>query len=695
MKDHKYTNALAFETSPYLLQHAHNPVAWYPWGEEALSKAKNEDKPILLSVGYSACHWCHVMEHESFEDEQTAKLMNENFVNIKVDREERPDIDAIYMAVLQMMTGSGGWPMTVFLTPDQIPFYCGTYFPPESRYGRPGFREVLQAVAKAYRENRLAIYSDAKKFITNLLRLNSSPHSRSELNSEILDTALSALISDYDARHGGFGQAPKFPPSMALSFLMRSYQRTGREQLLDIVENTLEKMARGGLYDQLGGGFHRYSVDAQWLVPHFEKMLYDNALLSRAYLDAYLLANKDHYRRICQETLDYVMREMTSPEGGFYSSQDADSEGVEGAFFLWTPRQVEAILGVGDAELVCRYYGITPEGNFEGKNILNVPRSASIVAGLTKVTEECLSEVVERGRKLLFQSRESRIKPGRDEKILTAWNGLMLRSFAEAASALDREDYLQTAVRNGTFLLSKARCNGQLLRSYKDNKAQFNAYLEDYACLIDGLIALYEATFDPLWIREAEGLAEKMVEKFWDAQGGGFYFTSEDHESLIHRPKEFNDNATPSGNSVSTYVLLRLWKFTGEAKWSRYAISILESMADIMARHPSGFSHLLCALDFYLRPPKEIAIIGNPQEARTRELLKEIFHTYFPNKVVACGMSGSVPLLKDKPQEGNLPTAYVCENFICMLPVTDPKDLRAMLNNPPLSPDRIKPEFRG
>ena len=680
MTKHRYTNALVNETSPYLLQHAHNPVDWYPWGEGALSRAKREDRPILLSIGYSACHWCHVMEHESFENEQIAKLMNDNFINIKVDREERPDLDAIYMAAVQMMTGSGGWPLTVFLTPDQIPFFGGTYFPPESRYGRPGFLDLLLAVVKAYRENRSAIYSDTEKFLASMQRLSSLPNIRGELKVEVLDAALANLISDYDPKYGGFGKAPKFPPSMALSFIMRSYQHSGENRLLEICENTLEKMACGGLYDQLGGGFHRYSVDDRWLVPHFEKMLYDNALLSRAYLDAYLLTKKDLYKRISRETLDYVIREMTSPEGGFYSSQDADSEGKEGAYFLWSPHEVDVILGSEEARIFCSYFGITDEGNFEGKNILHAPQPADVVAGSCKITEESLSEIIRSGRQLLLRERKKRIKPARDEKILTAWNGLMLRSFAEAAAALDNRDYLQAAIRNADFLLAKMRSNGQLLRSYKDEHARFNAYLEDYACLIDGLLALYEATFDPRRIEQAEELAKQMVAKFWDSRGVGFYFTSDDHESLIQRPKEYNDNATPSGNSVSAHALLRLWKFTGSEKWSSYSISILESMADLMEKYPSGFPHLLCALDFYLGAPKEIAIIGNPQETQTRELLNEVFHIYLPNKVVACGLDSDIFLLKGKTQKGNLATAYVCENFVCELPATTTKDLRAHLS---------------
>jgi uncharacterized protein len=671
----EYTNALVKETSPYLLQHAHNPVEWYPWGEEALARAKKEDKPILLSIGYSACHWCHVMAHESFEDAATAAVMNEHFINIKVDREERPDLDTIYMAVVQMVTGNGGWPMTVFLTPDQVPIYCGTYFPPEDRHGMPGFRRILLTVAQAYHEKRDALVGNAQGLVEELRNMNSSGDSDVELEDAMLETAASGMAQGFDSRNGGFGTAPKFPPSMALSFLMRSYLRTGEQQYLDIANLTLTRMACGGMYDQLGGGFHRYSVDAQWLVPHFEKMLYDNALLSRAYVDAYLLTGNSFYRKIAEETLDYAAREMTSPEGGFYSSQDADSEGKEGAFFVWTIDEILSVLGEEDADLFCRCYGVTREGNFEGRNILSIPRSLDIVAKLNNVAEDRLQEIVLRGKRRLFDAREKRVKPGRDEKILTAWNGLMLRSFAEAANALDREDYRAIAVRNGGFLLSKLRSEGRLLRSYKDGLARFNAYLEDYACLIDGLISLYEATFDARWIREAETLARVMVGNFRDPEGGGFFFTSADHETLIHRPKEFYDNATPSGNSVAAGALLRLWKLTGDNRWSAHSVSIMESAADLMQQHPAAFPHLLCALDFYLGRTREIAVVGDPLESRTGELLREIFHRYLPNKVVACGIDGDLFLLKDRFQVNGLPTAYVCENFSCSLPVTGPDGL--------------------
>jgi uncharacterized protein len=672
---YKHTNSLINETSPYLLQHAHNPVEWYPWCEEALARAKREDKPILLSIGYSACHWCHVMAHESFEDEATAELMNESFVNIKVDREERPDLDAIYMAAVQLTTGSGGWPMTVFLTPDQVPFCCGTYFPRDDRYGMPSFRRVLTSVARAYREKRQALDADSKTIMAELRKMNAAAISPAALDPAIMNRAASALSADYDSRNGGFGRAPKFPPSMALSFLMRSYLRDGEKKYLDMADQTLTRMACGGMYDQLGGGFHRYSVDAEWLVPHFEKMLYDNALLSRAYLDGYLLTRNESYRRITVEILDYVEREMTSPEGGFFSSQDADSEGKEGEFFLWTYDEVETIVGRGEAKIFCSYYGITPEGNFEGKNILHVPRSAEILARLNSMEEIELLEIIRGGKKRLLESRETRIKPGRDEKVLTAWNGLMLRSFAEASSSLERDDYRAIAVRNAEFLVSHLRRDGQVFRSYKDGQARFNGYLDDYAFLIDGLLSLYEATFDLRWIRECLDAAQIMMEKFWDPHGRNFYFTSKDHEALIHRPKEVFDNAIPSGNSAAAYALLRLWRLTGDSRFSEYAAAILESVAGMIARQPSAFPHLLCAIDFCMGHPKEIAIVGDPCEEKTREFLRAVFGMYLPNKVVACGTDGGVYLLENRPQINGAPTAYVCEDFTCKLPVTTAEEL--------------------
>jgi uncharacterized protein len=680
MSEPKYTNALAGETSPYLLQHAHNPVQWHPWSEEALAKAKEEDKPILLSIGYSACHWCHVMEHESFENEKIAAVMNKLFVCIKVDREERPDLDTIYMQAVQLITGRGGWPMTVFLTPDQAPFYGGSYYPPEDRQGMPGFVRVLQSVAKAYREKRDNIARDGATIIQQIRKEMDVPGVAEELSPQILDQAANSLMSNYDARYGGFGGAPKFPPSMSLDVLMRSYYRTENRRHLDAVEHTLQQMAFGGMYDQLGGGFHRYSVDAIWLVPHFEKMLYDNALLSRTYLHGFLLAGNPLYRRIVEETLDYVVREMTAPEGGFYSTQDADSEGEEGKYYTWNKSEIEERLGDEDARLFCRYYGATESGPLEGRNILHVPRHIALVAKLNNLPEQDLSARIEHGRRILFEAREKRIKPGRDEKILVSWNGLMIRSFAEAARGLEREDYSRAAQRCAGFILDRMCVSDRLLHSCKDGRARIEAFLDDYACLIDGLLSLYETTFDARWLREAARLAGVMVDQFLDRVGFGFFLTP-DNRKLIHRPKDFYDNATPAGNSVASYALLRLAKLTGDESWTQPVLPILRSLASRMARHASAFGHLLGALDFALSDAPEIAVVGPPSEAETQGLLREVFRRYLPNKLVACGEDAEVFLLRGRIRISGRSTAYLCRNRVCNAPTTDPADLGRQLDS--------------
>ncbi|MEP7274491.1 MAG: thioredoxin domain-containing protein, partial [Acidobacteriota bacterium] len=603
------------ETSPYLLQHANNPVDWYPWGPEALERARREDRPILLSIGYSACHWCHVMERESFENDAIARLMNENFVNIKVDREERPDLDTIYMNAIQMMTGHGGWPMTVFLTPDQVPFYGGTYFPPADRHGLPGFPRVLISLAEAYRTQHDEIVRNSASVLTELKKLNQIKVEEGELSIELLDRAAHQLLRTFDPVNGGFGSRPKFPPSMGMTFLLRQFRRTGDTATLAAVEMTLEKMAHGGIYDQLGGAFHRYSVDERWLVPHFEKMLYDNALLARIYLDAYLVTGNGLYSRIATETLDYVSREMTNENGGFYSTQDADSEGEEGKFFVWSPQEVEAWLGAEDAKLFGRYFDITTEGNFEGLNILHVDTELDDVAALLGVDGPRLAEVVERGRGILFAAREERIKPARDEKILTAWNGLMMRSFAEASQVLGRADYREIAVRNAEFLLGNLRRDGRLLRTHKDGESKLNGYLEDYAYLADGLLSLYEATFDSRWFIEARALVETMIDQFWDEENAGFYFTGKDHENLISRTKDYYDNAIPAGNSVAIHVLLRLSMFTSEMRYREMAERSLRQLKDVVLRAPSAFGHLLCAFDLLLGSALEITVIGERGES--------------------------------------------------------------------------------
>ncbi|HEU4388505.1 MAG TPA: thioredoxin domain-containing protein, partial [Blastocatellia bacterium] len=526
MPDEKFTNRLATETSPYLLQHAHNPVEWYPWGEEALARSGNEDKPILLSIGYSACHWCHVMEHESFENEDIAHLMNENFVCIKVDREERPDIDSIYMNAVQMLTGHGGWPLTVFLTPDLKPFHGGTYYPPVDSRGMPGFPRVLMAVADAYRNRRPQVQSSAQAITDELGKLNQFKAAPEMLTPEVFNAAYQSLASNFDRDNGGFGSAPKFPPSMTLMFLLRHYAKTNLPSVLEIVETTLEKMAAGGMYDQLGGGFHRYSVDPHWLVPHFEKMLYDNALLARVYLYAYQATGRDLYRRVAEETLEYVFRDMTGGTGGFYSSEDADSEGVEGKFYVWTREEVISLLG-DDGALFCEYYDVTEGGNFEhGKSILNRPIRLEDFASRKGMPAASLTAVLTRCRKTLFGAREERVRPGRDDKVLTAWNALMATAFAEAANILGRDDYMQVAVRNADFILGNLVRDGRVLRTFRDGQARLNGYVEDYAYLIEALLAVYEATFDLKYFQRARELAETMIEQFGDPSGEGFYFTS-------------------------------------------------------------------------------------------------------------------------------------------------------------------------
>ncbi len=685
MTQHEHTNRLAGETSPYLLQHSHNPVDWYPWGDEALQKARDENRPILLSIGYSACHWCHVMAHESFENEDIARLMNENFINIKVDREERPDLDQIYMNAVQMMTGHGGWPMTVFLTPESVPFYGGTYFPPEDRYNMPGFPRVLLGVAEAYRTRPREVAQTAVSMLGELRRTDLARESDEILTPELLDNAYRSIARNYDAANGGFGGAPKFPPAMTLELLLRTNNRTGRPEALTMVEHTCRKMAEGGMYDQLGGGFHRYSTDAQWLVPHFEKMLYDNALLSRHYLHVYQQTGDAFYRRIAEETFDYVVREMTDPRGGFYSTQDADSEGHEGKFFVWTVAEVKEALGPEDGALFCAYYDVTGQGNFEGKNILNIRRPPEDVAKALNVPAERLAEALQRGRRVLFELREKRVKPARDEKALTAWNGLMLGALAEGAAILGRQDYEEVARRNAQFVLDNLRRGGLLLRTYKDGQAKLNGYLDDYAFFADGLIALYEATGELRWLTEAVTLTEKMSEEFWDGGEGGLFYTGKSHEELIVRSKDYLDNATPSGNSVAAEVLLRLAVLTGNEGYRDKAVRIFRLLHDSFKRYPSAFGRALCALDFYLSTPFEIVVVGERGSADAQALTREIWNRYLPNKVVVqaaesdARASETVPLLCERGMIDQRATAYVCRHYTCQKPVTAAAELAGQL----------------
>src|SRR5215210_80664 len=680
-------NRLANETSPYLLQHKDNPVDWYPWGEEALQRAREEDKPVLLSVGYSACHWCHVMERESFEDDETARMMNEHFVNVKVDREERPDIDSIYMAAVQALTRHGGWPMTVFLTPDGAPFYGGTYFPPIPSRGMPSFQQLLLSVADAYENRREEVLQSAESVRDYLQASTAAVMPEAEAaGTELLDRAAGSLLSQLDRRFGGFGAAPKFPQAMNLEVLLRHYHRTGDRSVLDAVELTLRSMANGGIYDQLGGGFARYSRDAYWLVPHFEKMLYDNALLSRLYLETYQATGDVFYLRIAEETLDYVLRDMTGEEGGFYSAEDADSEGVEGKFYVWTSEELETVLGTDDASLAARYWGVTERGNFEGRNILHVPLPPEAVAGEFGLSPGELRERFVEIRGKLFADREKRIRPGRDEKILAAWNGLMLRSFALAARVTGREDYREAALKNATFIVEKLKEDGRIHRSYKDGRARFNGYLEDYAMVSDGLVAVYEATFETRWLVEADDLMDAVTELFWDEEKRAFYDTPTDHEELVTRPRDVYDGATPSGTSVATEVLLELALLLDRGDYRKRAEDVLEELAGGMEKVPGGFGRLLCALDFSVSEPREVAVVGDPQAPDTGALLEKVYSRYLPNKVVA-GLSpdddeagGLIPLLAQRTAREGKATAYVCVHYACQTPTTDPEELARQLS---------------
>ena len=687
MTGKQHTNQLINETSPYLLQHAHNPVDWYPWGPEALERSRKEDKPILLSIGYSACHWCHVMEHESFENEDIAKMMNDNFVCIKVDREERPDLDSIYMNAVQMMTGHGGWPMTMFLTPDLKPFYGGTYYPPEDRRGMAGFPKVLTAIADSYKNRRPEILASADAITAELKKGDRFVASNELLTTEVLNSAFSALSGSFDQRHGGFGGAPKFPPSMTLMFLLRHHKRTNSAQALEMVETTLRKMAGGGMYDHLGGGFARYSVDARWLVPHFEKMLYDNALLTRIYLQAYQQTKNPLYRRIAEETLEYIIRDMTDRSGGFYSSEDADSEGEEGKFYVWTRSEVLDLLGADDGEVFCEFFDVTDEGNFEhGKSILNTPQTLEEFAADKEMSADALTRIINAGKRRLFNVREQRVRPGRDDKTLAAWNGLMLTAFAEAANILGRDDYREIAVRNAEFLTKELMRDGRLLRTYKAGQAKLNGYLEDYAYVIEGLLAVYEATFELRFFTRARELADTMIDQFWDEQDGGFYFTSSDHEELITRTKDYFDNATPSGNSVAAAALLKLAVLTQQHDYSNNAVTILRALRPAMSRYPSAFGYMLSALDFYLSEPKEIAIVGKLDSHEVRSFAEEVYSRYLPNKVVAASEPGdeaaaaAIRLLIDRSSVGSTATAYVCRNYTCLAPATTAEELAARLD---------------
>ena len=676
-------NRLANETSPYLLQHADNPVDWYAWGAEALERAKREDKPILLSIGYAACHWCHVMAHESFEDEETARVMNEHFVNIKVDREERPDLDGIYMQAVQAMTGHGGWPMTMFLLPDGSPFYGGTYFPPDDKHGLPSFRRVLQSVADAFVTRRDGVGQSAEELKQIYQGNLAAARSSGSLNPQLLDVAYRAISASYDARNGGFGGAPKFPATMVLDSLLRYWKRTGTSHALEIAATSFRKMARGGIYDHVGGGFARYAVDATWLVPHFEKMLYDNALLARLGAHMWQATEDGELERVTIEIVEWVEREMTSPEGGFYSSLDADSEGREGKFYVWSEDEIDSLLG-GDARAFKSYYGVTAGGNFEGKNILFVARDHAAAAEHAGVEVDLLEEVLAKGKKVLYEARAKRVWPGRDEKILAAWNGLMLRGVATAARVLEREDFRNLAIRNAEFLSREMVKAGRVMRSHKEGVTRINGFLEDHAAVALGFLAVYEMTFDERWIERAGRIADAMIEWFWDDQTGAFFDTAGDGEQLITRPRDPTDNATPSGTSLAVELLLHLAELQQDPEYRRRAVFTLESMAEMMSRFPTAFGHLLGCTDLEVNGAIEVALVGKTSSAMFKALERAVAEQYVPSLVLAGGEAGGITLVKlleGRPLVDGKPTAYVCRSYSCDRPVTEPVALSEQLEN--------------
>ena len=677
-------NQLIHETSPYLLQHAYNPVDWYPWNNDALSRAKQDNKPILLSIGYSACHWCHVMEHESFQNDEIAALMNTHFVNIKVDREERPDLDEIYMqATVAMNQGHGGWPMTVFLTPDQEPIFAGTYFPPIDKWGRPGFSTVLQNIAAAWKKDRESIVKQASRF-TSRLRESIRVTSPMTVGQTEIETAVEQFSNDFDAQYGGFGRAPKFPPATGLSFLLRQYHQTKDEHTLHMVKKTLDAMAAGGIYDHIGGGFARYSTDERWLVPHFEKMLYDNALLSRVYVEAYQITQDESYRRISTETLDYILREMTSEEGGFYSATDADSEGVEGKFFVWTPNQIQtALANKEDARRFCAYYDITKEGNWEGVSIPNTPKSLEHVAKDMNCSSGELLTTIERVRPKIYQFRLQRVPPGLDDKVITAWNGMMIGTMAEAARVLGNQRYLDAATRAADFLLTTLSQPGnRLLRTYREGKAHLNACLEDYAYLSEALIDLYEAGGEERYLHEAVCLAERILEDFSDPEQGGFFTTASDHESLILRSREGPDGATPSGNAVAASALARLSFHFNREDFQEAATKAIRAYGHQISQIPRGYAKSLIVVDLLLNRPVELALIGQPDHAY-EQLRAEVNRHFLPNRIIAHQCDEEVetthPLLTGKGKVKEKATLYICRNFTCEAPITDPESVTSAL----------------
>ena len=675
-------NALAHETSPYLLQHADNPVAWLPWGETAFERARREDKPIFLSIGYAACHWCHVMAHESFEDVDTAALLNEHFVPVKVDREERPDVDSLYMDAVVSMTGRGGWPASVFLTPDGKPFFAGTYFPPSPRHGLPAFREVLRGVARAWREDRAQLLDSAGRVAEQLAVASAALPPGGDLRSESLDAAAEGLWRGFDAVNGGWGAAPKFPAALAIEFLLRRSVRSRDVLARDLALQALEAMAAGGIHDQLAGGFHRYTVDAGWTVPHFEKMLYDNALLARVYLLGWLATGRARLRQVAEATLDFMLAELATPEGGLASSLDADSEGEEGRYYVWTEEEFRAALAdPALEELALAVWGVTAGGNFEGRNVLTQAMDEQAIEARFAGKFPDWRAALQEARRRLVAARGRRERPARDDKVLTAWNGLALMSLAEAARALPDPRYLAAAQRLAAFLLEKPRLNGHLARSWRNGQARQRAYLEDHAALGLGCLALYQTDFNLRWFDAAREQAEAILGSFSDPEGG-FFDTGSDHEPLFARPRTIQDSPVPSGSALAVLLLLHLSALTGDARFEQAALPPLGAMQEVAVRHPSAFAAWLCALDWAIGPVLQLALVGEPAEPSFAALARPAQSRYAPRLVVAGGPPGTAgqpALLRDRAMIEGRPTAYLCQAFTCQLPVTEPGDLERQL----------------
>ncbi len=682
-----HTNRLAQETSPYLLQHARNPVDWYPWDAEAFARAKEEDKPVFLSIGYSTCHWCHVMESESFEDEATAAVLNEHFIAIKVDREERPDVDATYMKAVQMLTGSGGWPLSVFLTPEGKPFYGGTYFPPEGLYGRPSFTQVLLAIKDAWAERREALLESSDK-ISETLRQVGRADAQGQLSHDISEAAYRLLSAQFDPLYGGFGRAPKFPQPSTLMLLLNRWRRTGDDQTLLMVTKTLDAMAAGGIYDHLGGGFHRYSTDARWLVPHFEKMLYDQALLSRLYLQAYQATGREAYAAVARDVFEYVLRDMTDPAGGFYAAEDADSEGREGVFYVWKQEEIETLLGNDAAGLYAAHFGVTSKGNFEDEtNILHIAQTVDQLSEeLDRDRSDMLAELT-RAKETLFKHRSTRPRPHLDDKIITGWNGLMISSFAYGGAVLGDATYVRAAERAATFVLARLRADGRLMRYFRADKAIEKAFLDDHAAMVLGLLDLYEASFDPRWLDEAQTLADQMIELFTDEEAGGFYLAGRDMEQLVTRDKPSYDGAVPSGNSMAALALLRLHRITAEKRFGAAGQRVLKAFSGSMGDSPTGMTAMLLALDFHLGPTQEVVVVVGKAPEEAERLIQEVRRRFLPNAVLMLRSPGpdGDALARIAPFTANLTpiegraAAYVCENYTCRQPVTTPGDLTQIL----------------